>query len=476
MNKIKILFLTFILIAFSSCSSWLDVNTDPNYPSTLPSTMPLTAGMASASTIIGGQYATMGGLWSQFYTQDNTANQYKTWDSYQITPGFMNGEYSKIYTGALYDFKRVIKDAEEVNDWNSYLIATVMDVYTYQVLVDLYGQIPYTEACMGSENTKPKFDNGSDIYIDLLARLDKALAQDFELQSNVKLTNEDLVFNGNIALWKDFANTLKLKIAIRQYAAKPTESAKIINDMLAAGTQFLTEDASVKAYKDQPGQYNPLFDTQKGTGNANLRASNTTLNYLVDNNDTRLSKMYLKGNEGTYLGLPQGAFSTPTAVAPQGSLSKLVMASTDPVVFMSEAESYFLQAEALLKCKAGAGVKDMYNKGVTAAFARFDIASDAEEMITKGGKYEYTAQTEKDGLDQIITQKWLSMFLRQGLEAFFEFNRTGYPTIFTPSVESIFVDKKAFPRRLVFPQYELNSNADNVPARVEPEVNQWWAK
>lgn len=476
MNKIRIYIASLLTLACISCDKWLDVNTDPNYPSEIPTKMPLTTGMGCASTVIGGQYAILGALWGQHFTQDNTANQYNDLDAYNVTSSTMNEEYRKIYAGALHDFKKTLQRAEADEDWNVYLIATVMDAYVYQVLADLYGKIPYFEACRADEGLiKPKFDNAPDIYTDLLSRIDTALSKDFSAETNSNPKGNDLMFNGNMQHWKEFANTLKLKIAIRQFHTKTEESTRIINNMLDNGAVFLSSDASITGYKDEPGKFNPLYDTEtKGLGNANLSASQTTLNYLQSHVDPRLEYMYKKGNKGTYEGLPQGTAKNASADKyPVGFLSKGIISPSDPVVFISAAESNFLQAEALLNCKNGNGTKEKYEEGVRKAFARFGIEEKAEKMIARGGVYEYDTEHAEE---QIITQKWLSMFLTQGLEAFFEFNRTGYPTAFTPSVSSVLVDKKAFVRRLVFPEYELTSNKSNVPAYIEPDVNMWWSR
>lgn len=119
-------------IAFSSCDKWMDINTDPNYPSEIPTAMPITSGMGSSATVIGGQYAILGSLWAQHFTQDNTANQYKAWDAYNVTSSVMNSEYLKLYAYSLTDFKKAIKRSAEVEDWNNYLIATVMEAYVFR--------------------------------------------------------------------------------------------------------------------------------------------------------------------------------------------------------------------------------------------------------------------------------------------------------------------------------------------------------
>ncbi|MEG1684519.1 MAG: SusD/RagB family nutrient-binding outer membrane lipoprotein [Bacteroides sp.] len=475
MNKIKALMVAVAALALTSCDSWLDVNTDPNYPSTIPTIMPITSGIGSAATVIGGQYAILGGLWGQHYTQNNTANQYKTWDSYNINSKFMNAEYLKLYAFSLTDFKKAGERSAAEGNWNYYLMATVMDAYIFQVLVDLYGTVPYFEACKADQGiVTPKFDSGEVIYADLLARLSDALSKDFSAPTCANPGKNDLVFGGDMDHWKEFANTLKLKIAIRQFNVKKESSTKIINELLDSKVKFLSTNASVTAYKDAPGNYNPLFDSDVfGLGNANLRASNTTLKFILSNNDPRLPYMYEKGSKKDYEGLDQGDYTVSAANQPAGTLSKVKIKADDPVVFMSQAESAFLQAEALLKCKAGVGTKEKYEEGVRLAFARYEIEEDkVNDLLQTGAAYAYE---EANALKLIITQKWLSCFLSQGLEAFFEFNRTGFPSEFTVPKNSVLVNKTSFIQRLPFPEYELTSNKGNIPAEVNLDVPLWWA-
>ena len=497
MKKYILLFIT-AFTALTSCSDWLDVNKNPGSPSDISATMAFTAGTGYSATVVGGQYALIGGIFAQHFTQNNTAQQYRDWEAYKLTPTDMNSEYLKMHGRALANYRLAEKKAEADGDWNIYLMATVMDAYSYQVLADVYDEVPYFEALKAGEDIiKAKFDKGSDIYADLFKRLDEALAKDFSAKTNTNPGSADLIFNGDIDSWKAFANTLKLKLALRQYNAKPDESRTLIAKMLDANTIFLKADAAVTAYEDKAGSYNPLYDTEKGLNFANLRASNTTLDFLKDKGDARLQFMYIKGKDdknetlSDYIGLPQGSYNASSTTYPNNSLASTNMLAKDPVVFISGAESYFLQAEALLRVKNGVGAEQKYIDGVELAYTKYyddrynangdqkaALKENMNEALDAGGVYAYNGSTLESGLKCIITQKWLSMFLSQGLEAWLEHNRTGYPDHFTVPTNSNLKAQGSniIIQRFAFPEYEYTANTANTPALVSLAKAIWWGK
>ena len=153
-------------IVFTSCKKQLDINTDPNNPSLdqLTSKLVFPAGVASSVGRIGGQLAMVGGMWAQYYTQSVVSNQFKNVDAYNLTKGFgttnTGVDWVELYSGALNDLVFVQRKSLQESDWNYYLLSTVVKAYTLQVLVDIYDQVPYTEAFQGTANLQPHFDNG----------------------------------------------------------------------------------------------------------------------------------------------------------------------------------------------------------------------------------------------------------------------------------------------------------------------------
>jgi hypothetical protein len=206
------------------------------------------------------------------------------------------------------------------------------------------------------------------------------------------------------------------------------------------------------------------------------------ISWLKANGDPRIIS-YFGSNTAT--GIHQGDFQNTTDPTYQ-SAAVFVQKATDPVQFISKAESYFMQAEARERYFAGDQAQDLYNSGVTAAFDFWGF--DATSFIANGGAYQYpTGGTIDDRIQAIIVQKWASMPGSHSLEAWFERNRTGYPVsspVYSTSLAYIpgqFVVAKNtvigqnYPKRLVFPDLERSTNK-NTPAQVPITTPVWWGK
>jgi hypothetical protein len=472
------------MLVGSGCKKQLDINTDPNNPAIEQGTPRLVFPAAVLSTTgrVGGDLAILGGIWGQYWTQSATANQYKNIDAYNLRSADFNGAYTELFSGALNDYQFVINKAKEQSDWKYYLMATVMKVYTYQILVDLYDQVPYTEAFKGNQNLQPKFDDGYTVYQGLLAELNDALSKDFRTGVvDPKDKAADLVFKGDMERWEEFANTQKLKMYLRMVNAKPSEAQQGIEALYASGAKFLTTDAAIKNFQNAPDNSNPMYEynVRKLNVGTNLRASRTLLTYLQETGDPRVSDYYTNTT-----GINQGDFAG-TDVSYQGA-GVVVQSPTDPVYFISEAESYFMQAEARERYFGGADAKALYDQGVLAAFEQ--VGKSGTSFIAAGGAYAYPAGGSlEEKIRAISTQKWISFFGSHALEGFFEKNRTGYPRTspvystdpsYVPGefvISRNAVTNGQLPKRLVFPDVERQRN-NNTPAEVPITTPVWWAK
>jgi hypothetical protein len=475
------LIILFVLMYITSCRKTLDINTDPNNPSIALGTPRLLfpAALLSTAGATGSEFAIIGGMWAQYWTQSVTANQYKTIDAYNIGSADYNRGYTELFSGALNNYQQVIEKSKASADWKYLLMATVMKAYTLQVLADLYDKVPYSEAFRGTDNLQPRFEKGEDVYTGLLAEIDSALAKDF-LSGVVdpKDADADLVFGGNMERWKEFANTLKLKFFLRMVNASPQQAQSGIQQLLNSNTIFLSADAGISSFINEPGKSNPMYEynVRKLNVSTNLRASRTLLTFLQVNNDSRLTSFYTNQN-----GINQGDFNNGSTANQSAGVVK--QSPTDPLYFISAAESYLMQAEAIERYGGGAGAKAKYDLGVKAAFAQW--AKDGAPYVAAGGVYEYPSTGLSQKLQAISTQKWISFFGSHALEGFFEKNRTGYPlTSAVYSTDAAYVPGRfvlsknavttSLPKRLVFPDVERLRN-NNTPAAVPITTPVWWA-
>jgi hypothetical protein len=403
-NKKTILFgLLSLLLLVTACKKALDINQDPNNPSldqgnprlVFPAAAMATAGME------GGDIAILGGMWSEYFTQSALANQYKFIDAYDVKSTDLNTQYSGLFTGGLKNFQFVIDKAKDAQDWNSYLMGEVMKAYTAGLLVDLYDKMPYSEALGGSSNLNPHFDNGDAIYADLIAGIDSAMTKDFTASSNSAPGTSDLVFGGDMDKWKRFANTMELKLYLRMVNMNETAAQSGIQRLYTNGAEFLQSDAGIFGFTDVPGQDNPLYEQnirQLNTPN-NLRASRTFVSWLEEKNDPRIVSYFGTNapnsiHQGDYLG------TDPT----YASAAVFIQSPTDPVIFISAAESYFLQAEARERYFSGDQAGSLYNQGVLASFV--SVGQDGSSFIT--GAYKYPTGSLEQKIEAIVTQKWAS--------------------------------------------------------------------
>lgn len=478
-------------LSLGSCNDWLDVNEDPNNPTNVPAEFVLPAAQASVLGIVGGDFAIIGGLWSQHWTQSNASSQYRGIDSYDLQPADYNIAWTELYAGGLNDFEDVKNKATESGNNNMLLQAVAVQTYGFQMLADWFDKIPLSEALQVQTIKAPKYDDGPAVYAELIKRLDAALALDFNNGKSTAVAT-DLVYGGlssenQIDQWKRFSNTLKLKLHLRQTAsANSAQAIAAIKTMLDANTAFLDDDAAVTKFVDEPNRSNPLYENnvrQLNTG-TNLRLSRTLLTYLQAHDDDDRLAAYFTPGSGGQSGLEQGDFLN-TAIGPNvPSVAK--MTATDPFYFFSIDEVYFMLSESYLLIGNDAKSKEFYDKAVAAAYAKFNIAFDAKK-IAKGGTYEYPSTGTKEAkLKAIMYQKWVAMF-RQGYESFWDQARTGYPeksnvpttnANYVPgqwTVAAKSVIGNALPKRVKYTSTSRDGNI-NAPADVPVTTKIWWMK
>ncbi|KOS06434.1 hypothetical protein AM493_10610 [Flavobacterium akiainvivens] len=503
-NTYKLLII-FCIGLFSSCESELDINNDPNFPAEINSGLALTAAEASIAVVMGGELTNLGGFYTQYHTQAPSASQYENIDSYNLNTAYANDIWTELYAGCLNDLKYVTEESTASEDTATLLMAEVLRAYTYQLLVDLFDDVPYSEALNGPENITPIVDSGEEIYADLIAKMDAAVATYNANPTEALYPSQDILFRGDIDKWIQFANTLKLKMYLRM-AYTPAANPAAVTALLAEGN-FLTEDAKFTNFDDTVNKRNPFYEnvlSQTGLGGVNHVASNTLAGFYSENEDPRLRAVFTPSTSGTYASIAQGTGNDFNNTA--SAYARPNIRPNTPVFFISLAEIYFLQAEALVRYSAGAGAKEMYDAGVLASFQTYQLNffTDAdptdeeespwtpEESITlatnftsAGGAYEYIPTgVVEDDVRQIMVQKWAALPYVNNIEAWIESTRTKFPEVVAegsqdygignriPSAISILSGVQV-PSVLFYPDDEVNRNP-NITQRTSVTENVWW--
>jgi hypothetical protein len=501
----NILIIGLLAGAFGSCKKdLLDINTSPNDPTTasaspglvLPTALATTASIYDNSTT-GTNNFVWAGLWmGQIGYSGNYAIATEN-ISYNLTNSFASGTWTNIYDNIEdYDFVQQ-KGAASGNQFYV-AIGTFMKAYNFQTLVDLYGNVPYSQALKGTAVSNPAYDNGKTIYDDLSKKMDSAIAIFKQVAaSGTPSITGDIMFNKGGATdqatvkaeatsWVQFANTVKLRLLLRQSevngAAAKTQAAA-----LSGG--FLTKDATVNpGYLNSAGKTNPFWGANintNGTYTQDLyRAGAYAIKYLKNNNDTfRLRKFYtpiggisdtsLANYNGNAFG-DQGSVNSKTSQIGSGVLK----AYNQDAVIMLAAESYFLQAEAALRGWITGDPKVLYQKGVEASFAYLGLSTSlAQQLYTQPGNKNTTWDATSGFQEQlalIIRQKWIAETWINELEPYNDYRRLHLPADLPLSTSS--TSTGIFPARLLYPQREYDVNGTNVLAQgtVTPGTKVWW--
>ncbi len=483
LNRIyKLALIVATMVAGVSCKKALDINTDPNNSTQASIDLVLPSALGYTAYNMANRYQILGGLWGQYWTQGPTASQYKAIDQYVVVSTDYNVPWGSLYAGPLQDFKYIIEEGTATNRPNYVAIAKAMQAYIYQYLTDLHGDIPLSEA-LNPANTTPSYDSQEEVYNQLIVLADEALAL-IDENSSDHPGQDDLYYQGDMSMWRKFINTLKLRIYLRQSYVRPQVAQAGIQAMTTAGAEFLGtgEDADMEFTTTTFNQH-PLYMTYQALTSANLIASNTSIEFLGETNDPRIDVFYQVAtaapNTGNHVGIVQGNGANLPGSQNDKSYSKPGPAvggpdggADAPVILMSAAESYFLQAEAAARGWSGGNAAELYEDGIRASFSYWGLsAGQATSYINQAAVTYPAAGTLEQKIDAIITQKWVSLNGTQNLEGWTEWRRTGYPDIFTISETSNIGD--FFPVRILYPDTEVTRNPNTPPQKTVTD-KVWW--
>ena len=278
-------------------------------------------------------------------------------------------------------------------------------------------------------------------------------------------------FDGDLTAWKQFANTIKLRILTRESDVK--DAAYITAELAviaAEGSGYISSNVSINpGYVNQTGQQNPFWESfgRNVAGNVTLTndatcATDYMITYLENTLDPRIDRLYERPATG-HQGVPQGITSDPnTQGANQVSNigPGLLIGSTQSAVIMTLAESYFNLAELAFKGFAVGDAETLYNSGVQASFTFLGAAGYAGYISQPVANISYANSPNK--LQAIITQKWLAVNGVTAEQSWFDWSRTGFPANLPVSIEQPGLVR---PVRLAYPASEVGGNSSNLPSQ-----------
>ena len=413
-------------------------------------------------------------------------------DHYMIVNSWNDEPFAKAFTDVMQPWRSICNATEEGSVDRA--LSTVVKVFGMSRVTDKYGPIPYSK--FGTAMAVP-YDSQQDVYNQFFTELDEAISV---LTAYVDAGNEpymaryDYIYSGNVMKWVKFANTLRLRLAMRisnvDSNKARTEATAAINNkyglLAAAADDAVVNQTSAFRYT------NPLWEVTQSFND--MRMSATIECYMSGYNDPRLGSYFKSvtvGGQNQYRGMRNGMTSGFDAMK---SVTSAANFNTDDAIpWMRAAEAYFLQAEAKLRLGVGNGeVKDLYEQGVRASFESAHASgvenyladntnvplqawvspTNGQSVNTSSMLTNVTVAWDDNAsanakLQRIMVQKYLALY-PDGMEAWSEMRRTGYPGQVSRAYSgNASVGATAVMSRLQFPSTEYTNNAANMAEAVQ---------
>lgn len=492
-----ILSLLIIVFSVTGCNDYLDINTDPNNPldSKLSQILPTTQTVIFEA--FGNGSGGMSDLLSQFVhqtVQRNTSNFY-------FVAGnefFIANAWPNLYSGALKDLNIVIEKATERESWHYLGIAQIQKAYVYSMMVDIWGRAVYFDFGQGTENPFPAYDEGEDIYPELLTLLSDAVTN-LNKETLEPVGSDDLIYGGGYdddgvpAQWIKLANSLRLKLYNQVRLTSLYDAVAVADIINNTSTMDNVDDGYRLLYgtSNNPENRHPLFIQDYVNANANYidpyfylimtgdgslnpvlsgvedpRIPYYFYNQLSDDEDPQnetttaffgnfLSIWFASLNIDPNEGYDQAQSQTLVGMYPAGGPVDDGLGVTGGVgegqnpglggAGYQRLYPYFAHlythAELALTAGAPGDPRALFEEAMIASFDEVnDLAPDGGIPDSVSAEYItdvlnlYDAASNNGKLELILTEKWIASF-GFGVDSYTDYRRTGYPVMFNPATD-----------------------------------------
>jgi Starch-binding associating with outer membrane len=425
-------------------------------------------------------------------------------DNREVTPQVWQRYYRSVIRNT-YDVITTTKNLP--NRANLYNMARILQAYSFMVLADNYGDIPFTEAGKGytDQITTPKYDTQQNVYSGIIKELTEATAA---LDASKTIEVADVLYSGNVSLWKKLGNSLLLRAGMRLSKIDAAQAQQIAQKAFQGGLiEINSENAVVKHDANYLNSVGQLLNSTEAN---NFYLAAPFVDYLQKTNDPRLrsiSVRYVGAKSGPeqvtakanidpslQIGMPFGFDNS--SINSEVTKSKLasfydfsqvdrtrMAKTTSPMFLVSAAQTQLLLAEAAQKgWITGTTAETFFNRGVKLHLEQMAFY-DANSAISAAAIDTYQKANPfnpSSALEQINTQYWVASFLN-GPEAFANFRRTGFPNL-APNPFPGKAIKGSFIRRLTYPNSEISINNSNVKEAItrmgadDLDTKVWWDK
>jgi len=511
MKKIRIagiaVTISAFLLIFNSCTKDFEsINTDPNNAGLDKAAPDMLLTNAIESTTDRVQEIFLGEEMGNCWAQHEAKVQYTEEDRYIYRTSVVNTTWTSFYASNGMDVQTLYNVAKAKKQDNYKGVALVLKSYISSVLTDLFGPVPYSQAWAGSSNTLAAYDSQESIYRDIIAKLDTA---NTIMKVDGAAIAGDILYDNDILKWKKFANSLKMRLLLRMSDRDKAFATAQLTKMAGSATTYpifeSNDDNAALKYLGSFPNNNPINENRKTRDDH--RVSKTLVDMMwwnATNMDYRICIYATPYKAGSFEGLPNGLTSSQAAsykgngIKNTSKIGAYFSAATAPGMLMSYSELQFILAEAAFKgyIPGGNAKADVYyTAGIYGSYNQFgsDLfdAVKGDNFLTAtqaatwtpdslAADYIATEGLEFDAANAmklIATQRWCATF-DQGLQAWFEWRRTGYPVL-TPAVAGTNGGK--IPVRVPYPTDEAARNPSSLAAGVtllggadDLNTRVWW--
>lgn len=447
MKKYIVLFSA--LFAFSSCEVDESLNIDQKNPTVVPASGLFTNAARNFFDRMNGWHENR--LYAQYWAQTTYPES-----SQYIMTGLQDNIWSTIYSGVLQDLKgarEIIEANAGADSKNQLAVIEMMEVYAFSVLVDTYGNVPYSEA-LNPLNSSPKYDDAAAIYTDILSRLDGAISN--MGTGNGFEASQDPIYGGDMSLWKKAANSLKLRLAMRLADVNPAVSQQKAEEAAAGVISANSDNFGINYLASAPNT-NPLWVTLVQSGRNDYVAANTLVNIMNPLNDPRL-EYFFELKDGVYKG---GIYGDANVASGYSAISDELKNPALKGDLISASEVSFLLAEAAARgYNVGGTSESHYNKGITSSIDQWGGTSADAATYLAQSTVAYASATG-DWKTKIGTQKWIAMYNNnfEGWTTWRLFDKPLLNTVPGLSYQDI-------PTRILYPISEATLNGPSLKTAI----------
>lgn len=406
----------------------------------------------------------------RYFPQYLAATQYTTESRYRISSrAIADRQWRILYAtvlGGLESAKEIIPTESagtgvsasqfQSEQKNKLAIIEIFQVYTYQILVDSFGNIPYTDALQPKTIVLPKYDDAATIYTKLITRLDAAIAK--LDTNNGSFSSGDIIYKGDVAKWKLFANSLKVKLGVNLIDSNEALAKSTIESAYNAGVITTNENNATFSYAVSAPNYNPIYENLVASNRNDFVPAATIVDAMNTLSDPRRAKYFTALDSGLFAG---GKYGYTNIYTNFSHVNPILTAPDFPSLLMEATEVNFYLSEAALKgFSVGNSAEYYYNQAISASFENWGVKDQAAAYLLNPSVSFATAPgTPKQ---RIANQEWIA-FYNRGFESWTSYRRLDFPALVAPANAYAEAEKEV-PKRLTYPINEQTVNGDNYTA------------